>query len=165
MTKARRYWMGGTIAALLALSLPALAQQAEVPDATLTPGVIASTNEAEVCGVVGGLSYSKRHRQTPAGLKALVFRRYGIDPRGQDWEIDHRLPLALGGADAVYNLFPQPGDGHGARFTYHHKDKLEVWAWEQVCRRHAMPLAEAQAIFMAPDWRPAYCEKIKGPPC
>ena len=27
-----------------------------------------------------------------------------------DWEIDHLVSLAIGGADVVYNLFPEPGN-------------------------------------------------------
>lgn len=144
-------------AALLSTAATAaLGGPREIPDSTLTPGVVASTDAAEVCGIEGGLSYSKRHRQTPAGLKALVRKRYGI-AGGGEWEIDHRVPLALGGADVAYNLWPQPGNGHGAAWTFHDKDRLEQFAWERVCKMQRMFLAEAQRMFLAPDWRVAYC--------
>lgn len=137
----------------------------EIPDPRCTPGVAASTDENDVCGIVDGKSYSKRHRQTPAGLKALITKRYGQQPNSGDVEIDHRIPLSLGGEDAVYNLWYEFGRDRGVRFTYHEKDRLERWAWEQVCQRHAMSLRDAQAIFLAPDWRSAYCRYIGGPPC
>src|SRR6476469_47970 len=90
----------------------------EIPDEKCSPGVVASTDEADVCGIVGGQSYSKRHRATPAGLKALITRRYGQTPDSGDHEIDHVGPLALGFADVVYNLWYQFGYGRGYRFTY-----------------------------------------------
>ena len=157
------------LAALLLWPSLALAEPhcrpGEIPDAKCSPGVVASADEEDVCGIVHGQSYSKRHRQTPAGLKSLIKRRYGQAGNFGDAEIDHIVPLSLGGEDSVYNLFWQPGYGQGYRFTYHEKDQIEVWAWRQVCKLHSMPLAEAQAIFMAPDWRVQYCARIGGPAC
>jgi len=121
----------------------------EIPDPKLTPGVIASTDELEVCGVVDGLTYSKRHRVTPKELKDKVYANYGIKPDGKTYEIDHRLPLALGGADVEQNLWPQNWMGYcGA----HAKDKIEVDLWKKVCHEHSMKLAEAQAILLGDYW-------------
>lgn len=157
------------IAAVMLCAGPAMAapqcQSGEIPDSACSPGVVASTDEADVCGIVNGLSYSKRHRQTPAGLKALIKKRYGQKDNQGEAEIDHILPLSLGGEDSVMNLFWQPGPGQGYKWTFKEKDKLEDWAWRQVCKRHTMTLAQAQAIFLAPDWRPAYCQYIGGPVC
>ena len=157
--------VGSVIAAALAiLALAASlahAQDARVlPDPTLTPGVVASTDQAEVCGIVGGLSYSKRHRVTPEEMKAEIRQRYGAARCG---EIDHRLPLALGGADVVENLWCQPGPP--ATWHFRLKDKLETYVWEAVCKHGAMTLAEGQAIFLATDWRGAYCHYFPGAPC
>ena len=156
------------IAAALLCAWPAMAQvcvTGELPDAACSPGVVASTDQTDVCGYVGGLSYSKRHRQTPTGLKALIRKRYGQTDNHGDAEIDHRVPLALGGEDSVYNLFWEPGDGQGYTWTYHLKDRLEVLLWHRVCREHSMPLADAQAVFLAPDWRLYYCQYVGGAPC
>ncbi len=148
--------------AILVLGLVAArAQDARViPDPLLTPGAIASTDQAEVCGFAGGLSYSKRHRVTPPEMKAEVRRRYGIARCG---EIDHRGPLALGFADVVENLWCQPGPPEPWNFRL--KDKLETYVWEAVCKHHTILLAEGQAIFMEPDWRDPYCKLIGGAPC
>lgn len=150
------------IAAVMLCAGPTMAapqcQPGEIPDAACSPGVVASTDEADVCGTVNGLSYSKRHRQTPAGLKRSIFKRYGIDPdvaRTQDWEVDHVVSLALGGGDVAYNLFPEPGNNLGACFTYHTKDRLEVFLWNSVCRHHTMTLSDAQAELLG-DWRVSY---------
>jgi len=155
------------ILAILAAALPAYAEDLPiVPDPTLTPGVIASTDEAEVCGVVGGKTYSQRHRKTTSAMKAEVFKRYGIDRRtAGEVEVDHRVPLCLGAADAVEDLWIEPGINHGTVWTFHIKDKLEAFACRETCQRHAVSLQEAQSWFLAPDWRVAYCEKIGGSPC
>ena len=137
----------------------------EVPYRECSPGVIASTDEADVCGMVDGKTYSQRHRKTPAGLKALIRKWYGQEDNHGDAEIDHILPLSLGGEDSVYNLFWEPGDGQGYTWTYHLKDRLEVELWRRVCREHTMPLADAQAVFLAPDWRPYYCQYVGGDVC
>ncbi|MGE5151194.1 MAG: hypothetical protein ACM3II_13820 [Rhodospirillaceae bacterium] len=152
--------------ALACAASAAMAQVREVPDDRITPGVVASTDAAEVCGIVGGLSYSKRHRQTSAELKRQVMRAYGQAPgRAGDGEVDHRLELALGGADVSGNLWWQPGDGHGATWTYHDKDRLEVYAWRRVCKYRDVPLAAAQAWFLPPaDWRQSYCRVFTADP-
>jgi hypothetical protein len=71
-------------------------------------------------------------------------------------EVDHRCPLALGCADVEENLWCQPGAG--VTWDFHDKDRLEVWAWESVCKHHTMKLEDAQALFLAPaDWRVSFC--------
>lgn len=133
----------------------------DIPDPAFTPGVVASTDEAEVCGREGGLTYSQRHRQTTSGTKKAVLQEYGQEPPF-DGEIDHRLPLALGGADVVKNLWPQKAVG---KWNYHMKDALEVYVWAAVCKHHTMTLADGQAVFLAPDWRAGYCKLIGGEAC
>ena len=149
------------VAAFSLLGLCAIATRAgELPDPALTPGVVASTDPAEVCGYVGGLSYSARHRKTTVAMKAAVAREYGAARCG---EIDHRVELSLGGADVPANLWCQPGPP--VVWNFRLKDRLESYVWRAVCRQHMMSLAAGQAIFLAPDWRVAYCQFIKGPPC
>lgn len=160
--------VAGTAGAL-AIAEPA---PSEIPDDSLTPGLIASSNAAEVCGHTGGTTYSKAHRVTTAADKAADFAKYGLTvPRGAQrvtWEIDHRLPIALGGADDPKNRWPEPDAEHhdGIKFGYHQKDKLELWAWEHTCKFHDLSLEDAQAMFLAPsDWRQHYCQHIGGAPC
>lgn len=147
-----------TILAALLLAIPALADDLPIrPDPTLTPGVVASTDEAEICGIVDGKTYSQRHRMTTAAMKAEVFKRYGIQKDGRSWEVDHRVELSLGGADDVRNLWPQEGWQHP---SFHDKDRLEDRVWRMVCKEHSMSLAEGQAIFLG-DWIAGY-QKIFG---
>lgn len=128
-----------------------------VPDPTLTPGVIASTDQALVCAW-GDESYSQQHRHTSATLKAQVREEYHAASCG---EIDHRLPLSLGGADELGNLWCEPDGPWG----YKIKDRIEDAIWRMVCPGRTMTLAEAQEIFIGQDWRVAFCKYIGGPPC
>ena len=143
---------------LISWIAPAWAQPAELPDPRLTPGAVAEDGHTEtsVCGLVDGLTYSKRHRATPQALKRELRDRDGAIGRG---EIDHRVPLALGGADIVNNLWWQPGpDAPGVVWTYLDKDRLETEIWQRVCKRRTMPLEDGQAVFLVPDWGRQYCK-------
>lgn len=59
----------------------------------------------------------------PAAVRARVFEAFGgvcqLTKRkiraGEAWEIDHRIPLALGGAHRESNLWPVLADAHKAK--------------------------------------------------
>jgi hypothetical protein len=136
---------------LLIISSTITLAQSPVLNDMLTPGKVASTDVNEVCQR-GGLTYSQSHRQTSEALKDWVMREYGMTSR-KGFEIDHRVPLCLGGADEADNLWPQDYSGEP---NAHEKDKLEAFACRSVCHGN-MPLAKAQAWFLAPaDWRQSY---------
>ncbi len=107
------------------------------------PGKVASTRVAEICAIDHGMTYSQRHRITSAALKRYIFLRdLGRIPTGRErrtWEIDHRVPLCLGGADEAANLWAQHG--------YADKDLDEAFACRSVCNGD-LPISTAQACFM-----------------
>ena len=83
------------------------------------------------------------------GVKAKLLRKEGIDAsKTNDYELDHIVPLALGGHPRkLSNLMLQPRDGpQGA----HMKDILEVRLQKLVCHGK-LALSEAQ-ICIATDW-------------
>lgn len=138
------------------LAMPALAADPIRPDPAKTPGAVLTTNAAKVC--VPG--YSKTVRNTSAALKRRVYAAYGIKPNGQAYEIDHRLPLSLGGADVFANLWPETR----ARSVHENawrKDALEARVHELVCVRRTMTLVEGQRLFLG-DWVAAY-RRLVGP--
>ena len=112
-----------------------------LPDHHYTPGTVQSTSSAAICTP----GWASRHRHVTSTTRALVYRRYGL--RGShpfpEWEVDHRVPLELGGSNAITNLWPE-----------HHpqtKDQLENKLHDEVCSRQ-IRLARAQRIFER-DWR------------
>jgi hypothetical protein len=155
-------------------SLPFLATAASrtLPDQSITPGVIDERlSNTDVCGhnwtagnppeKGGALTYSRAARQTSARLKDEVFRRYGIlnpHDKGISYEVDHRVPLSLGGRDLIENLWPETRDRSVPDNAWV-KDKLEAKLYHLVCHTKrgqlALSLKVAQAAFLR-DWRAAY---------
>lgn len=145
----------------LLFSFPAFAETLPiVPDQTLTPGVIASTDAEEVCATGADGTYSAQHRHTSVAMKKAVYKNYNINKKGRDFEVDHRVPLALGGADDIKNLWPQEGWKHP---SFHDKDKLESYLWREVCKNQTMGLEEAQSLLLG-DWTKAYEQVFNQPP-
>jgi hypothetical protein len=102
--------MGTICRALLAVSLlwslSALAQQPTplLPDPKLTPGDVFDVTAQDVC--VPG--YAKKVRAVPAWLKRRAYAEYGItEYKPGDYEVDHLIPLSLGGSNSIRNLWPQ----------------------------------------------------------
>jgi len=89
--------------------LAALTFAAVLPNAHLTPGAVADTDPTIVCTY----GYARAHRNVPYAERDAVYSEYGI-PRGtrsasprRGYRIDHLVPLELGGANDVRNLWPQ----------------------------------------------------------
>jgi hypothetical protein len=83
------------------------------------------------------------------GVKRKLLREAGIDEvRIGDFELDHLIPLAVGGHPRkLSNLMLQPWDGERGA---HRKDALERRLQIKVCRGE-MGLVEAQQCI-AQDW-------------
>jgi hypothetical protein len=116
------------------------------PDARCTPGaVLESATTDQVCRP----RYTAHVRKVSARTKARVFALYGIavHPPGA-YEVDHLIPLELGGSNAIENLWPEPAPG------FHHKDKVENFLHREVCAGR-MKLADAQEQI-ARDWTAVY---------
>ena len=87
--------------------------------------------------------------------------RYGIvNPKddGASYEIDHRVPLSLGGRDLITNLWPETRD-KSVQWNAWVKDRLEFKVYNLVCHPAAgqgpLPLSDAQGAFLR-DWTAAY---------
>jgi hypothetical protein len=92
-------------------------------------------------------------RDVPQAEKFAVEREYGLAPAyyGRSIEIDHIVPLELGGSNNIANLFPEPGSG---KANYHLKDGLENKLHDLVCAG-ALSLRTAQS-GIARDWETIY---------
>ncbi len=126
------------------------------PNPQLTPGEIFENATVELVCAHG---YARRMRHVLPEQYVQVFAAYRIDfpqPVGQ-YELDHLIPLELGGDNSNRNLWPQPA---APRPGFNQKDQLENLLHDRVCSG-AMTLAEAQREI-AIDWLAMY-SKYVGP--
>lgn len=120
-----------------------------VPDSTLTPGATRTTEKEDVCSS----RPLKGFYPIPATLAYRVFEKYRIrNPGAGTYEVDYLITPALGGADDIKNLWPQPYDA--GEWNAHAKDALEQYLHQLVCAGQ-LDLATAQRDISA-NWIAAY---------
>lgn len=136
---------GGVVAPHVQSGHPSARSPFVLPDHRLTPGVVATRSLAVVCHTA-----TSSRRQVSAATKAEVYARYGLPVEHGDWEIDHLIPLELGGSNVITNLWPEPGA------IPNPKDHLEGVLHRLVCA-HRVSLHQAQ-VKIAADWVAAYKE-------
>jgi hypothetical protein len=141
-----------TLLFALAVSASAAAADSILPNSALTPGATFDVTVAQICA----RGYARSVRKVPRSARRAVFARYGLSYAPQRYELDHLVPLELGGSNAVENLWPEPyaiakaGVEMGARV----KDRLEDELHRRVCAR-SMSLRTAQAAIRG-FWTNAY---------
>jgi hypothetical protein len=148
-----------TIAAAFSIAASAAFAQDSLPSPILTPGatnpeVMQETIGQTIC-VPGWTQTVRPPASYTNALKRQGIRAYGYaDRKMADFEEDHLIPLALGGAPRdPRNLWPEPrhpSDG----WTVVKKDQLEVTLQHLVCKG-ALPLVQAQQAISS-DWRSAF---------
>jgi len=121
------------------------------PDRSCSPGAYYSRLTKRV--ICSGSFRTSTIRNVPQAEKFNVEREYGMAASyyGYTIEIDHIVPLELGGSNAVANLFPEPGSG---TVNYHVKDALENRAKAAVCGGQ-LSLRAARRGF-ARNWEALY---------
>jgi len=121
------------------------------PDRSCSPGAYYSRLRKRV--ICSGSFRTGAIRNVPQAEKFQVEREYGMAAAyyGYTIEIDHIVPLELGGSNAIANLFPEPGSGTA---NYHVKDELENRAKAAVCDGQ-LSLRTARRGF-ARNWEALY---------
>ena len=95
--------------------------------------------------------YASSVRGVTSAERVRVYAEYSIVDVAGFAEVDHFVPLELGGSNDIANLWPEPYQpSPGA----HEKDRVENYLHDQVCSG-AMALADAQAAIES-DWYAVY---------
>jgi hypothetical protein len=118
---------------------------AVLPDPSCTPGAY---DPAITAAVLCAPGYSTRHYRPPVTETARfkfeqAYPAYGI-PAGTPAELDHLIPLELGGANDAANLWPEAG------LVPNPKDHIETALHDAVCSGRVSLEAAQRAIAM--DW-------------
>jgi hypothetical protein len=125
---------------------PSLAIE-ELPNPKLTPGAVRTVEHDKIC-----ITGTKYLRVNTAKLTRQVLALYGRK-RHKGFEIDHLIPLGIGGANVVENLWPQSWP------QARKKDRLEWHLRDLICKEGVDPVPLQNAI--AADWRRAYEEYMQ----
>jgi hypothetical protein len=99
-------------------------------------------------GIICGRS-TKERRRVSAAIHRQAFVDYGLSfpqPHGA-FEVDHLIPLELGGDNTIENLWPEAAE---PRPGSHEKDRVENYLHDKVCSGK-MSLSEAQRLI-ATNW-------------
>jgi len=148
------------------LASAGLAQQgsSHLPNPKLTPGATLKLTKDDLCGP----NRKEVEGNIPISLKTKVFELYKIRTESTlPHNIDHLIPISLGGSNAIENLWPQHLSGE---WNYNQKNQLERKLHRMVCRGE-LDLATAQREIST-DWVSAYKkyvaepqrQKMKSPP-
>jgi hypothetical protein len=141
---------------MLALALLALAVvpagchvDGLLPDRACTPGAAATRSLDVVCR-----TSTRQRRHVDRALRRRVFLEYGLAPRepSEAFEVDHLIPLELGGSNELANLWPEASPG------FHEKDRVEDELHARVCSGR-MTLDAAQRAVAA-DWTRAMASPL-----
>jgi hypothetical protein len=141
----------GATVALALRTRSSACRRGALPDRRCSPGAYYSgLTQTVICG--GGFRTSAI-RNVPQSEKFAVEREYGMTAAlyGRTIELDHIVPLELGGSNDIANLFPEPGAG-GA--SYHAKDRLENRLRSLVCGGELTLAAARRGV--AADWERQY---------
>ena len=124
------------------------AETIALPRRTLTPG---STRAIQVADLCSNQDLDNDPPVNPS-LEQAVFKEYGVPASSKkNYALDYLITPALGGADNIRNLWPQP---YSSTWNARVKDQLEDHLHELVCQGK-LQLATAQNDI-ASDWIAAY---------
>lgn len=119
------------------------------PNLELTPGdVIPEATRDTVCAK----GYSKKMRgEVSKQDKIYVYYRYGLTYDSKHYQIDHFIPLSIGGSNKPENLWPQPIQNNAG---FLEKQRVAQYLHEEVCA-DKINIKDAQEAVRK-DWHHVY---------
>jgi hypothetical protein len=125
-----------------------------IPDPTCTPGAFNPSLTLAVFQQPGFTTNCVRDDLTPASQKQKTYGWYGMKKPDNNsgptetCELDHLVPLVMGGADSLDNIWPQCGPSGVVRKEryFPQKDCVEVNLGDQVRAGRNIPRDSAQVL-------------------
>ena len=132
------------ILAASVMALPAVAM-AQLPNNMYTPGKADKVDVKQLCAADASAKPVADWQRNEA------LTRYGVRPEGFNGEIEHLVPVSLGGTNDPDNLYPFHAQGE---YTLDAKQRLAAKLRELVCDGK-VSLKQAQDVFKK-DWTKGY---------
>ena len=147
----RTAWLSFMTMAVV-VGVPALAA-AQLPSSFQTPGAKGKANEAQVCAA----DFEASVKPIAKWQRDQALERYGKRPEDFTGELDHLIPVSLGGTNDLDNLWPLPSNKD---MGPEQKKALEVKLHQMVCDKTITLKAAQEAIKK--DWVKAYTTYVTG---
>jgi hypothetical protein len=114
---------------LPSFTMPLVTGGVSLPNPKLTPGAVATTNTTEICLLPDHLPSTI----ISPGKQNAVLTEYGVNPTvaTSKYDIDYLVPISLGGATTMANMWPAAYRGTG----FFEKDQLDHVLRDMVCHR------------------------------
>lgn len=129
-------------------------RHSHLPNPKLTPGDALNLIADDLCD----RERTDLEDNLSVKVKRQVFDRYGIGPSQTGYNIDHLIPVKLGGSSSLKNLWPQPISG---QWNHNRKNQLERRLHKMVCNG-LLDLRQAQEEISL-EWVKAYKKYIGEP--
>ncbi|MCU1381367.1 MAG: uncharacterized protein JWL71_64 [Acidobacteria bacterium] len=148
----RTAWLSFMTAAVV-VGVPAFAA-AQLPSSFQTPGGKGKANEAQVCAA----DFEASAKPIAKWQRDQALERYGKRPEDFTGELDHLIPVGLGGNNDPDNIWPLPSNKD---MGPEQKKELDLKLRQLVCTDKTVKLKDAQDAVKK-DWVKAYNQYVKG---
>jgi len=149
MTARTTWYSFMTMAAVV--GFPALAA-AQLPSAFQTPGNKSKANDAQICAA----DFEASVKPIAKWQRDQALERYGKRPEDFTGELDHLIPISLGGTNDPDNVWPIPPS---KTMGPEQKKALDLKLHQLVCDK-TLKLKDAQDAIKK-DWVKAYEQYVK----
>jgi hypothetical protein len=126
---------------------------AQLPNGSQTPGATTKANMAQVCAA----DFESAAKPVTGRQQSEALNRYGLRPENFTGDLDHLIPVSLGGSNDPDNLWPLPPS---RTLGPDQKKALDVKLHQLVCDS-TITLKQAQDAIRK-DWVKAYHQYVEG---